>query len=92
MGLGHDFKKFPRHQMLVYFSNTYNQQKNFYDDEKYTFNSTTFQARTNEGLRIQMDIACHFQLISGKEDASDEEKGEQLIEILERYGEDGWHK
>lgn len=87
MGLSHHFLQFPRQNIVFIFSDTYETNRRFDDHDNNTYISSTFEVRTNEGLKLDMDMAVHLKLTSAK---TDDEKAKELITILKRYGEDQW--
>lgn len=62
LGAGYSFIQFPRMQMTYVWSPSYKKDRGFTDDaERVTVNSNSMTVRSQDGLKITLDISLHYK-------------------------------
>ncbi|CDW80750.1 UNKNOWN [Stylonychia lemnae] len=92
LGANHEFAEFPRQQMVLVISDTYNAQKGSYTDSYLTYiDNESIKVRSQEGLRVSVQLALHYKV--GVSFNNKTRLAREFQEIYIRYGEKAtWDK
>jgi hypothetical protein len=86
LGAGFSFIQFPRMQLAYVWSATYKKSRGFTDnDDLVTVTSSSINTRTQDGLRISLDVSIHYK--AGTSFGNTTALLQEYHALYQRYGE-----